>query len=69
MKLYISGKISLISDVATLVALIERKEDSDLSNLFWGIQILFTISIIIALCFTLSHWDMGYHISKYLYKT
>ena len=59
MKLYISGKISLISAVATLVAWIERREEFDLSN-----PILFATSIIIALCFTLRHWDMSYHISK-----
>jgi len=66
MKLYISGKISLISAVATLVAWIERREGFDLSNpiLFWGVQILFATSIIIAFCFTLRHWDMSYHISK-----
>ena len=66
MKLYISGKISLISAVAALVACIEQRQGFDLSNpiLFWGIQILFAASIIIALCFTLSHWDMSYHIPK-----
>ena len=66
MKVYLSGKLALISTVASLVAWIQRTGEffSLYPILFWMGQGIFAIIIISTICFVLSHWDEKYQISK-----
>lgn len=66
MKIYLSGKICLISMVATLVAWLQKSEGFDhlYPILFWGVQSLFAIIIIVTLVAVLNHWDKEYDVPK-----
>lgn len=66
MKMYVSGKISLITTVAALVTWIQRTEGLHHSYpfLFWMNQVLFIIVIIGAICFAMIYWDKNYPIPK-----
>lgn len=66
MRAYLSGKISLLAGVATLVAWMELTDDFYrlYPVLFWGAQIIFALFIVLKIVFTLIHWDNSYHLSR-----
>lgn len=66
MSIYLSGKIALLSMVATLTAWIQLTGNfsSSYPALFWASQVLFMLAIGIAMIFTLTHWDNTYNLSR-----
>lgn len=66
MKAYLSGKISRVAMVATLVAWIELTDGFFHSYpvLFWLVQMIFVFILVFKIVFTLIHWDNSYRLSR-----
>lgn len=66
MKAYLSGKISLLAMVATLVAWIQLTGDFFhlYPVLFWLCQMIFVLILVLTIVFTLIRWDNSYHLSR-----